>query len=334
MISIVIFNNLHVYNFQDLNFVAEFLIDNFTEEWSQDEKCSFHLERVGQYLKNEALLFPPSTKNNPWVNFLEKNPSLKENAMLFPHETDKSLIQQHKDLQITISTALKKPSATLGETVELHLKLPLFKSKDSTGLKNSHLCIPSENVIYTAIALEPAPCTKMFIIRQSSGEISSVCGIFGKMLNPDDKSKEFCYEILDFHFYNEETISLLLLENSSEQVPVMVQLPLKVFEDNLQQLHILPGLDYDLMKYVRTVDIGQLIEQSSFRKLENVSASSFSVSGTRKVACVLFASRRRVRLFEMDAEDEEDEETTDINMSKESIEDSLNDSSIDPVFSS
>ena len=52
-------------------------------------------------------------------------------------------------------------------------------------------------------------------------------------------------------------------------------------------------------------DVSALIGGMSSRALDNIRARQFAVSGTRKVACVLFASRRRVRLFLMDVEDDE-----------------------------
>ncbi len=63
------------------------------------------------------------------------------------------------------------------------------------------------------------------------------------------------------------------------------------------------------------VDAGPEISPMQCRVLEHMQAGMFAVSGTRKVACVLFSSRRRVRLFLMDVEedeeDEEDDETGD-----------------------
>ncbi|XP_014664104.1 PREDICTED: anaphase-promoting complex subunit 4-like, partial [Priapulus caudatus] len=89
---------------QDLAFVAEFLKESFTEEQSvppqvktevssDQAKPSFHLERVGQYLKDEPLHFPPDTSTNPWEQVLSENANLRDHKSHFPHDTKKSLIQ-------------------------------------------------------------------------------------------------------------------------------------------------------------------------------------------------------------------------------------------------
>jgi anaphase-promoting complex subunit 4 len=55
------------------------------------------------------------------------------------------------------------------------------------------------------------------------------------------------------------------------------------------------------------------------RKLSGFQSGSITVSGSRKVSCVLSMSRRRVKLFDMDAEDEEEDDEDEVskNESKE-----------------
>jgi len=47
------------------------------------------------------------------------------------------------------------------------------------------------------------------------------------------------------------------------------------------------------------------------RIIQGMVPAKFAVCGTRKVAVVLSETRRKVKIFEMDVEEEDDEETMD-----------------------
>ncbi|ELU05334.1 hypothetical protein CAPTEDRAFT_221305 [Capitella teleta] len=122
------------------------------------------------------------------------------------------------------------------------------------------------------------------------------------------------HSILDLTFYDANTLSLLLLcQNAAEQeemggFPVLAQAPLSALEKDgfmLTTKGVAPLTD---TPHLSETDVGPLIDAMNWRRLDNMKAASFAVSGTRKVACVLFASLRRVRLFLMDVEDEDEEE--------------------------
>ncbi|KAH6936315.1 hypothetical protein HPB50_015828 [Hyalomma asiaticum] len=82
---------------QEIVFVAEFLKENFAVEWSEEDRLSFSLERVGQYLKDEPLVFPLPAHLNAWLKFLEQNPAVLNLAI--PHHSKSSLVQEHKQLE-------------------------------------------------------------------------------------------------------------------------------------------------------------------------------------------------------------------------------------------
>ncbi|CAC5421412.1 unnamed protein product [Mytilus coruscus] len=117
------------------------------------------------------------------------------------------------------------------------------------------------------------------------------------------------HKILDLAYYDEKTLSLLLVEDTTDQLPVLVQLALSIITDDL---YTVLGTNGDIQSQVNCIDVGSAIESNCFRKLENMKACSFAVSGTRKTATVLFSSRRRVRIFWMDAEEEEEDEDEEI----------------------
>ncbi|KAL5022455.1 hypothetical protein ScPMuIL_001610, partial [Solemya velum] len=106
----------------DINFVAEFLTDNFTHFTDEDsisalrsEKNSgFKLEKVGQYLKREDLHYPPDISANPWTQFLRANTHLTDSSVLYPVKNNKSLIQLQEQLENSINSSLTRPAVMTG----------------------------------------------------------------------------------------------------------------------------------------------------------------------------------------------------------------------------
>ncbi|CAG2239989.1 unnamed protein product [Mytilus edulis] len=107
------------------------------------------------------------------------------------------------------------------------------------------------------------------------------------------------HKILDLAYYDEKTLSLLLVEDTTDQLPVLVQLALSVITDDV---YTVLGTNGDIQSQVNCIDVGSAIESNCFRKLENMKACGFA----------LFSSRRRVRIFWMDAEEEEEDEDDEI----------------------
>ncbi|CAH1783041.1 unnamed protein product [Owenia fusiformis] len=137
------------------------------------------------------------------------------------------------------------------------------------------------------------------------------------------------HQILDVSFYDESTISFLLLETTEDGLGVLIQFPLGDIPETMWT-PLVDGLDYAIeRKDVQTLDGGTCLEGSQLRRLENMKPLSLAVSGTRNSACVLFSSRRRVRLFLMDAEDDDDDEDDDdLNSTTQTNQ---NDDSIQPM---
>ncbi|XP_021356100.1 anaphase-promoting complex subunit 4-like, partial [Mizuhopecten yessoensis] len=126
----------------DINFVAEFLRDNFAhftldnhdeEDISiadlmddHNSKSGFKLEKVGQYLKREDLHYPPTVSSNPWVQFQKGCYHLKDTDILYPVQNSKSLVQLLDILLDAIHSALSRPSMVIGSSFECLSSRHLF----------------------------------------------------------------------------------------------------------------------------------------------------------------------------------------------------------------
>ncbi|KAF8781593.1 anaphase-promoting complex subunit 4-like isoform X2 [Argiope bruennichi] len=326
---------------QDLNFVAEFLKENFTIEYDENKKTTVKLERVAQYLKKEDLQYPASTTGSPWIKFLKDNPQMMESGLVFPNYPEKSLVTMYGDLRKVIDSAVKGPWNVLHETTSVKAFYSLGQlSKSEAPPKMSHMYCPSTGILYTAVTNSAPPCTHFYLLREWSREetpkgvqaIGLTFRDFQSVLNVPSSSANTCseicknYKILDLKFYNKDTITVLLMEdlNSERNFPVLLQFPLNSVSGKLLPAYSTPGVF--IGEGIPILDATPYIDKSIYKRLENIKALEVAVSGSRKVACVLFASKRQVRLFEMDVEEEEEEEETE-------HEESMKDVSKEEMFS-
>uniref|UniRef100_A0A2R5LB43 Anaphase-promoting complex subunit 4 n=1 Tax=Ornithodoros turicata TaxID=34597 RepID=A0A2R5LB43_9ACAR len=319
---------------QDISFVANFLTESFAVEWDENKSSSFSLERVGQYLKDEQLPFPPLGQND-WIRFLESAQGF-DSDLLVPHDPRKSLVQQHKELEEASNDAFVGPAEVLAKNVarQTQVLLAVTKTKHSVV---SQLMSPKERCIYTAVAPDSMCRRDIYLFRGGADEgcVEVVRLVIGNLRDatPADHDQAVVRDcrntVLDLQLYSADILSILLSETtpSGEQsVPILVQFPMK---------HILPffrqvtkqASAYDAVteRDLPAVDIAQFLDKLNYRRLENVKASAFAVSGARSVACVLFQSRRRVRLFEMDVEEEEEEQNLERSPAKEVLDPEMSD---------
>lgn len=108
-------------------------------------------------------------------------------------------------------------------------------------------------------------------------------------------------------YYDEKTLSVLL-QDETRGNPVLAQLPIAAVDTNWFT-NVPHGTSNIFLSELQCHNVGDQIDPLACRSLENMKALSFAVSGSRKVAAVLFSSRRRCRVFLMDAEDDDDEDT-------------------------
>lgn len=301
---------------QDMNFVAEFLKENFAVEWDEATRSSFSLERVGQYLKDEPLTFPLRDQSNLWQSFLQENPRVTESGLLVPHNPSRSLIQEHKQLEKAAAAAFDGPTDALGCQITKELQLILTAVPPGISTTVSYPASMREGIVHVLFVPELTTGEDIYVVRHLLSEqvLQVVRVVFNNF--PNVARDEFRkYMVLDAQFYNQETLSILLSQEatgSDNSFPYLVQLSLKHLHSHFQTIP--PKMsDYELLTELDlpAVDAAQFLDKMNFRRLENMRAASFAVSGARNVVCVLFQSRRRVRTFEMDVEEEEEDDDCD-----------------------
>jgi anaphase-promoting complex subunit 4 len=157
----------------------------------------------------------------------------------------------------------------------------------------------------------------------TKGDASAKCAYF--YFNPstskggeDRRGNEVAWsspmKVLDVQFYLQDVLSVLLEQNGDSRSAVFVQFPVKVALEVAVSVSLPGMLAGDQTKHILScaprIEATMLLDSGALRPVENMVASKFAVSGTRKVAVVLSESRRKVRLFEMEVEEEEEEDET------------------------
>ncbi|NXG61829.1 APC4 protein, partial [Hemiprocne comata] len=217
--------------------------------------------------EDDDLVSPPNTEGNQWFNFLKNSTHLKESPLLFPYYPEKSLHFVKRQMEGVIDQCLQKPADVIGKSVHQAVCMSLYKtsqryfftlflklsctklqqhfinffflfSEDSTPqlfklpfLWNDK----TTNIHYVLFTILENSISKIYILRRHTDTSRSVSnGIlaveFGNFLNNgiNESSDSRCYSCLDAHFYDDETITVVLKESVEQEGKerVLAQLPL------------------------------------------------------------------------------------------------------------
>ncbi|XP_014831333.1 PREDICTED: anaphase-promoting complex subunit 4 [Poecilia mexicana] len=311
---------------KDIAFVADFLSEHFSEnEELFDRKGKyFNVERVGQYLKDEDedLVSPPNTKGNQWLKFLQESTYLKVSPLLFPSYPQKSLHFVKRMMENVIERCLQKPAEVIGRSVKQAVFLPLYAVSDNSE-KIPHLFeLPSlwndkkgkmHCVVFCMPEISPS---KLYLLRKGTDPNRHIPNSFMSfdlshyLDSTDDDGvaaqSRYVYSCLDARFYDDEMLTVVLQgseDQNSRRLLAQVSLASSLSCDS--EFNWEPGVRLD--QQCSTIPCQGLMLGNQWRELENMKAQFVAVNGIRKVACVLSANLRHIRVFEMDVEDEEDE---------------------------
>ncbi|XP_062535829.1 anaphase-promoting complex subunit 4 isoform X2 [Armigeres subalbatus] len=328
---------------QEINYLAEFL-NNFdanyhesmeeSETGSEIKKRKFNLERVGQYLEDKPLVFPPKVDaSNQWTKILEDNECLKTCPLIFPHNENSSLVQQHNQLKSSIERIFKKPITIIGQD---------FRQKSVLSLRTSELSEDFQQTV-TQINIKDGNVSLFAILDSENSLIITE-------INPSSMHRTLRLSFLEkpyfdarlsaigdltfkhIQFYNVKTLSLLLRARTSEGRinSYFLQLPL----DRIWGL--LESVPYVNSQTISDLNAGEsccrvanaysLIEEGSLKLLEGMDAGKIAVSGSRNMTGVVSESQRTIRIYDMDPQEEEDDlldtsrDNSSFDNSKESIQ--------------
>ncbi|KAH9524670.1 anaphase promoting complex subunit 4 [Bulinus truncatus] len=209
----------------DVQFVADFLRDNFTHLVEEDEniqeepvgslnsvksvKHGFRLEKVGQYLKKEDLVQPPNYTGNPWIQFLNSTTFHKDSKILYPLMHGKSVLQGKALLDQAISSAVLEPAHVIGDSMKLQLTFQLFTAEtikeDAPLPKVCQLTDDERKMMWIVYARQQFPCDQIYLLRYSltqPSELQVVQVSVGKFTeSPDEQTDNYVFFLFLSRFY-------------------------------------------------------------------------------------------------------------------------------------
>lgn len=299
---------------QELSFLTEFLynfdgIDSSLEDnGTPNRKKRFNLERLGQYLVDQNLSILPNTENNLWTKFLQENECLSKHFTLIPHFKEMSLVQQYNHLKTSVNAIFKQPEVSIAKLLKVSNIINCGRISEPELLCITHVNLSVDHKILVAL-VDPSPSMKGFFLVEIGIEknvefekTKPSCAYFNFSPLPcvSEDAVSTGYRTLDVQFYLPDVLSILLQQEAEGKSAVFVQFPVKTALEAAKPCHNLSSAPL--------CDATALVDMCALRPVENLVASRFAVSGSRKVAVVLSESRRKVRLFEMEVEEEEEEE--------------------------
>lgn len=309
---------------QELGHIAEFLynFDNVqveSGEGLQEKSVKFNLERLGQYLEDQELTILPDDEDNPWHKFLKDNSCLlKDNDTIFSLTEFKkySLVQQQKHLKTAISQVFDVTKKDTGKYFSALHNIKCYEDKSNGKLSdNLRFCqdfVAPENRFMMAFIdsmnVNDGIHFMSIKIKEKTCSVDAMKYTFSTLILGDKKPDDEIIPVLDLQYYSPEYLSVLTQHPHIEENSIFIQVPLGIVLINAVECNIKPKL-FLFNEKVNKKNISPLIEPGVFKVLDKMDGFRTAVSGGRKVAVVLSKSHRKVRVFEMeiDGDDEEDE---------------------------
>ncbi|XP_055371135.1 anaphase-promoting complex subunit 4 isoform X2 [Condylostylus longicornis] len=301
---------------EDITYLAEFL-NNFDdcifEKDGTQVRRKFNLERVGQYLEDSKINFPQKCDNSQqWNKLLNENECLQKSKYIFSHHADASLIQEHNALKKSIHNVFIKPNESVGE---------LFKLKSEIDCNIIDVSNFPENLIKTSFFINKFNQSDLLAISVKEKEL-----IFIEMLPQENilrainialsyttrvpfgnKNVFNDMNLKDLQFYNETTLSMLVKDISEDNKisHYFIQFPIDIIKSKCVVRNI--DSKINLFNDLPRVHILDILDVNYFKPIDG-NCNGIAVSGSRKVASILSDNCKKVRIYEMEIEYDDDEE--------------------------
>lgn len=298
-------------------------------------RSKFNLERVGQYLENTYLSQPyPKDPSQLWEEMVAENDCLNHCTLFVPHDKNLSLVQQRDKMFNAIDAVFHKPTESISGSFKLASAIicaDLPPMEPGEGLKDRDF-VTSSYYVNESSRCDMLACTiswqeAMILEISRAGDGLVRCtrvqlqpGIFTPSVHQDYYNLRF----VDLQFYNESSLSMLAQSTApfagSRPHSYFVQFSLSAARNQCTQHQM--GHVVKLKDSTVTHSIHDIIDGATFKGLDGV-CEMLAISGSRKVATVLSDRKRKMTIFEMEIEEEEDDtemsQASFLEISKESV---------------
>lgn len=281
---------------QELNLLADYIY-NLGENAREN---NYKLDRVGQYFLDADLEFPYETRSQ-WWSLLQDNPCLEENCLIVQGQKNSSLMQQFNILKNDLMDIFAQKKTFFDRTFRLYDNV-LLDNHSTTSMVHKVTMVDMANTQKLLVCCVDQNAYDFgFYELMAYDDTKEVTHRSANVFYMFEKTKQTIYDI---QFFSQDYLSVLTTENGTS---MFMQLPTNGVRSHCSNDMLgvcrLGGWRDDV-EYPHP----EMAADYACRIVENMLATSFAVSGTRKVAVLLSQSKHKVRLFEMEVDDEEDEE--------------------------
>lgn len=287
---------------QDLVCITDFLqqFDSITTKnyVDGDKQTGFVMERLGQYLSDNDLTMPLRSDKSEWNCFLMDNKCIRGHPFIINHNKDNSLVQQYNVLVKSVKDIFEKPTILISEAFKLN---NVFKCLELNAVMDVPItCVNyNDQTTFVAFLCDKPPCDAVYIVELNyTGEISRrACLVYFQQESSD------LLLLHDVQFYSENILTILLQEPSTK-TSIIYQFTIGVVHGHMTEIEDGRYLN----EQEELCRVNGLFGNVTMKHVEGMICSKIAVSGTRKVSVILSENRRKVRLFEMEGEEDEDDD--------------------------
>ena len=269
---------------QDITFIAEFL-QRFQPLEKESGVSHVYLEKVGQYLKEEDLFQPVDRSDGPWFKLLEDNPDLAACPFIIPHNSKTSLVKEH----LLLNTAINDIFSNVGRDLTSQSEVILQQEMTEDVLIDSNRQFVDDSQCHGIVISRHQDSDSLLYWRI---EPTNHASYYSRIL--------FDERIIDaiFYYTKDGVIILTVLSESEAGVQTLVQCPVSALTSHLTTTRDTspPHLSVLDVSSVRT------------RVIDNLAGCQIDACGYRNVSAILFKNKKRVRIYDMEGEEEDDEE--------------------------
>lgn len=226
---------------------------------------------------------------------------------MFPHDRNLSLVQQFNRLSDKVDEAFNHPQLAISKGFELRSCVinPLLNVQTLDDVHSTSMYIETEKV-----GLFMVLDNKKELTFFETNESCHVKTVKLRLSNAFKGSLDIVFQHIQF--YNESTLSILLNSpTSTKNSTYFMQFPVVKLREVAH-----PYSNGDQM---RVIDVFELIDDSIIKQIEGIDGLRIAVSGPRKVSSILSHSKKSIKIYEMEIDEEDEEllETSSPNASAE-----------------
>lgn len=284
------------------------------------KKRKFNLERVGQYLQNQNLQkLSRISVTSDWNKLLDQNECLKNSNFIYPHHKELSLVQEHNNLKESIRKLFEKPDTLISLKLQLVYTVDICDVATRTSFYWHQFDLDEKGSTLFSFTINGTHMyLKEFIPHSECVKFAKFEFAEGKETEGDDTLNEIIPELsqkfpqmklLHTQFYNDKAISMLFAYKKNKPTAnCFVQFPIQPLLSRLTSARIQRRIVID--PALPAMNLRDLLDPDLVRPLDISDGNSLAVSGGRKIATIISATRKKFYHFEMEVDegDYDDEE--------------------------